>query len=435
MKPIYSIENDLVKTQKRLENSAVPDNVKEKIFEFVGVLREGSGIQEHRESSYFEQLTILSKIMGSSILNPSKSDVIKTISELRGRITIRHTHYSPSTISVFIKTLKKFVKYVNDGELPKFWNDIHAEKIGSRYTQPEEMITYDELQLLLKACRNVRDKALLSVLFDSGIRASELLLLKIGDFKKSSDGMYATLNIQKGSKNYKQRTVVITGDSVVLVPQYIEYLKDNQKDTFSESGFLFIGIGKENLGKNLTYNELIRLIKKISLRSGITKPITPHLFRHSAATRMAVETPIQVFTKQMGWSSNKMADNYTHLDTKGQITAILKSQGIAITEEELKKPLAELPRKCPRCHVLNTGGASYCSNCGSPVKHEDFIKMEEQRNKVLETLNENNLISTEVKNLLDMLPESKDNILTAILRELEKEGKLSERRKKIRNKN
>ena len=126
---------------------------------------------------------------------------------------------------------------------------------------------------------------------------------------------------------------------------YIKYLKDKQKDTFSESGFLFIGIGKENLGKNLTYNELIRLIKKISLRSGITKPITPHLFRHSAATRMAVGTPIQVFAKQMGWSSSKMADNYTHLDTKGQITAILKSQGIAITEEELKKTISRITSK------------------------------------------------------------------------------------------
>lgn len=107
------------------------------------------------------------------------------------------------------------------------------------------MITYDELQSLLNACKNQRDKALISILWDSEIRASELLKLKITDFQKSSEGLYATLNIQEGSKTYKQRTVILTGDSVLLVPQYIEFLKGYQKDKFTEDGSLFIGTDKE----------------------------------------------------------------------------------------------------------------------------------------------------------------------------------------------
>ena len=425
MEPIYNVKGNIESIKKRIENSELPKSVKDKIFEFVNILKEGSGIKEHRQFFYYERLIILSEVLGEKILNPSKQDVIKAIAELRDRITIRHTAYSPSTISDFKKVLKKFVKYVNDGELPKFWNDIHAEKIGSRYNRPEQMITYDELQSLLSACKNQRDKALISVLWDSGIRASELLQLKVKDFQKSSDGLYAVLNIQKGSKNYKQRTVVLTGDSVVLVPQYIEFLKDFLKERFSEDGFLFIGIGKEKPGENLTYDDLRMIIQKVRMRSGIQKPITPHLFRHSAATRMAVDVPIQVFTKQMGWSSNKMADNYTHLDSKGQIMAILKAQGIPINDEELKKPLSKVNRKCPRCHVVNTGSARFCSNCGSPMRSEDFVKVEEERQKVMESLKESNMLSPELQATMDNLPDdSKLDLLASLLLKLEKEGKL-----------
>jgi site-specific recombinase XerD len=431
MEPIYNVKGNIESVKKRLKNSTLPENVKDKIFEFVDVLREGSGIKEHRQFFYYERLIILSEVLGEKILNPSKQDVIKAIAELRDRITIRHTAYSPSTISDFKKVLKKFVKYVNDGELPKFWNDIHAEKIGSRYNRPEQMITYDELQSLLSACKNQRDKALISILWDSGIRASELLKLKVKDFQKSSDGLYATLNIQEGSKNYKQRTVVLTGDSVVLVPQYIEFLKEFLKERFSEDGFLFIGIGKEKPGENLTYDDLRMIIQKVRMRSGIQKPIAPHLFRHSCATRMAVDVPIQVFTRQMGWSSNKQADNYTHLDSKGQIMAILKAQGIPITDEELKKPLSKVNRKCPRCHVINTGSARFCSNCGSPLKPEDFVKVEEQRMKVMEKLKETNMLSPELQSTMDNLPDdAKLDLLASLLLKLEKEGKLAELKKR-----
>ncbi|WP_287960347.1 tyrosine-type recombinase/integrase [Acidiplasma sp.] len=209
MEPIYHVKQNLEKVKQRLKNSDLPDNVKDKIFEFVEVLREGSGIKEHRQYFYYERLLILSEILGEKILNPSKQDVLNAISELWDRTTMRHASYSPSTILDFKNVLKKFVRYVNDGELPKFWKDIHAEKVKSRYSAADQMITYDELQSLLNACKNSRDKAIISLLWDSGIRVSEILKLKVKDFQRSSDGLYATLNIQEGSKNLKYPGIVM----------------------------------------------------------------------------------------------------------------------------------------------------------------------------------------------------------------------------------
>ncbi|MCI2413245.1 MAG: site-specific integrase [Cuniculiplasma sp.] len=450
MAEIYNVSKNVESVKKRLENSGLPKEMKDKIFEFVLTLREGSGIKQHREYYYYERLLILGETFGDKILdskgriNPKEKDVLMVIGKLRDKITIRGTHYSSATISDLKKTMKKFVKFCfkkYNAELPKeeredfpeFWNDIHSEKIGSRYKRPDQMISYEELQAILKACKNIRDKSIISLLWDSGIRASELLKLKIKDFSKSTDGLYAVLNISEGSKNYRQRSVVLTGDSVVIIPQYIEYLKDIQKDRFDQNNHLFVGIGKENLGESLTYEDLRALIRKSVNRAGITKQISPHLFRHSCATRLAVETPLQVFVKQMGWASNKMADNYTHLDKTGQITAILKAQGIEITDEELKKPLSKVNRKCPRCHVINTGSARFCSNCGSPMKQEDFVKIEEEREKVMETLQESDLLSPELKTTMNNLPDdSKLDLLASLLVELEKNGKLEDVKKRIK---
>ena len=68
--------------------------------------------------------------------------MIKAIAELRDRTTIGHTSYSPSSISDFKKTLKKFVKYASDGGLPKFWSDIQAVKNNPNNPTSYHAITF-----------------------------------------------------------------------------------------------------------------------------------------------------------------------------------------------------------------------------------------------------------------------------------------------------
>ena len=419
---VYPIERNVQVAIKRIKDMKAPEQVKEKIIEFVSFLKEANGIGPHREYFYYSRLQQLALLMQDKILNPSKKDVIQVIARLRSTRTNRKTLYSPASISDFKKVLKKFVKYVNGGELPKFWNDIHAEKIRPRYNRPDEMITYDDLQALMKVCRNPRDKALISLLWDSGVRASELLMLRCRDFQRSPDALYATLNVEIGSKTYKHRTVVLTGDSVVRVTEWL------QERDFKPDDPLFIGIGKERPGKPLSYADLRMILRKVAARSGLKKHISPHLFRHSAATRLATENiPMQVFVKQMGWASNRMADNYTHLDNKGQIIAILQSQGIDITDEELNKPASEIPRRCPRCKAINTGSARFCNNCGSPMKTEDYIKIEERKQKAFAALMDSDFTSSIESELLkDASPEFEEEWLLKKLEKLDREGKLSQ---------
>lgn len=439
MKPIYEIERHVDQVKLRLQNSGISETVKDKISEFVSFAKEANDLTKHREYFLYTRLLILASTMdgigkkgNSCILSPTKKEVVSLISRLREMKTLRHTNYSPASISDFKKTLKRFVKYCNEGELEKFWNDIHSEKIGSRYKEPGEMIDYDELQQLVKACNNSRDKAIITLLWDSGLRASELLSLRMKDFQRSPDSMYATIDVSaETSKTRKQRIVVLTGDSVVKVSEWIEERKDTDPDP-RETDFLFVGIGKENMGEALNYADLRMLLQKVLKRSGLKKKVSPHLFRHTAATRFATELPTQVFVKQMGWTSNKMADNYTHLDNKGQIVAILKSHGVPITDEELKKPKSKVTRRCLRCHAVNTGGSRFCNNCGTPLLEKDFHELERERQKVIKTLRDSTLINEKDKEYLkDVSPELQSEILVVILKALKKQGKFDELRKLI----
>ena len=76
------------------------------------------------------------------------------------------------------------------------------------------------------------------------------------------------------------------------------------------------------------------------------------------------------------------------------------------------------------------GSSRFCSNCGSPMKQSDFIKIEEERNTVLETLRNTNMISSELMATMDSLPEdSKTDILASILLRFEKDGTLNKLKK------
>jgi integrase/recombinase XerD len=89
MKPIYDVDKYVESAKLKLQNSNIPDDVKQKIREFVAFMREANGISKHRENFYLTRLKILACVMGSSILKPSKNDVINAIGRLKDTRTNR----------------------------------------------------------------------------------------------------------------------------------------------------------------------------------------------------------------------------------------------------------------------------------------------------------------------------------------------------------
>lgn len=172
---------------------------------------------------------------------------------------------------------------------------------------PKETLTEAEIAVILAACKNVREKAMLSLLAYSGMRNEELCNLKVKDIDFGNN----LVRIIQG-KGSKDRCVPITGECVKTVLKYLaEYSRD-------ETEYLFT-----TLRKNNRYSEwsLRQLVKTVTGRTFIKKRVHPHLFRHSLATNMLMRGA-NIFTiqQQLGHADIKTTMIYLNPKTNRLLT-------------------------------------------------------------------------------------------------------------------
>lgn len=135
--------------------------------------------------------------------------------------------------------------------------------------KPREPLTDIELELVRDACSDIREKALLETLFSTGARVSEISRLKLSDvdFKKKEVHLFG-----KGSKH---RASYINAKMEVYLKKYLATRQD-------DSEFVFVGTRKPY--KQLHNRGIEHIISNIGKRSGIGRPVFPHLIRHSTAS-------------------------------------------------------------------------------------------------------------------------------------------------------
>jgi integrase/recombinase XerD len=157
----------------------------------------------------------------------------------------------------------------------------------------------------------LRDIAVLEVLFATGIRVSELCGLR-------DNGIDLNLGtILVDGKGSKQRQAYIPHQGTVLI---LRRYKDEFKSEIKSTGNFFVN----RIGKPLQSQSVRHLVKKYVKITGISKPITPHTFRHTFATLLLDEgVDIKYIQQFLGHSSIMTTQIYTHV-TKSKKEEILK---------------------------------------------------------------------------------------------------------------
>jgi site-specific recombinase XerD len=150
-----------------------------------------------------------------------------------------------------------------------------------------------------------RDKAILELLFSTGLRVSEL-----ADLKKEN------INLKKeefsvSGKGGKIRVVFLSEQAKYWLKKYIDYRKDMNP-------YLFIShdkrTGKDNEDEPLTTRSIQRIVQKYARVAGITKTVTPHTLRHSYATDLLQNgADIRSVQTMLGHSSITTTQIYTHI--------------------------------------------------------------------------------------------------------------------------
>ena len=151
----------------------------------------------------------------------------------------------------------------------------------------------------------VRDKAILYVLYSSGLRASEVLNLKLTNLILEEEF------IRLIGKGAKERFVPISAVAIDSVNIYIQNLRPELSRKNESSGFLFLN----NRGQQLSRMTLWKIVKKYSLEANINKKVSPHTFRHSFATHMIqAGANLRSVQEMLGHSDISTTQIYTHLD-------------------------------------------------------------------------------------------------------------------------
>lgn len=184
--------------------------------------------------------------------------------------------------------------------------------------KPEHLptcLTLEEVEDLLNAPDlkkkdGIRDKAMLELMYSSGLRVSELLQLE----KSKIDLKHNIVSIV--GKGEKQRKIPVGEYAASFIFDYIEKVRNLNPG--KENKYLFLS----KYGKPLSRQYFFKIIKKYALEVGITKNISPHTLRHCFATHMLENgAQLRAVQEMLGHSNIATTQIYTHVSSKRILSA------------------------------------------------------------------------------------------------------------------
>ena len=236
----------------------------------------------------------------------SKKDLLKlNVNDLMKYLNVL-SDLAPSTVSHNISTLKSFYSYfVKTGKISINPTDaLKSPKLG---THLPTYLTEEEINLLLdikvEDAFTARNKALLELMYGTGLRISEVINL---EFKNIDVEECIVRVMGKGSK---ERIVPINDYALNALNDYLENYRPSMIKT-DINNYLFLN----NHGKQMTRQGVFKIIKKECLLKGIKKDVSPHTLRHTFATHLLQNgADLRIIQELLGHSDISTTQIYTHL--------------------------------------------------------------------------------------------------------------------------
>ncbi len=254
---------------------------------------------------------------------------------------MRNKRYSENTVETYRDGLYRFFRFMKNKEPAEIVNDdlerfhkeyiiaggysqsfqsqvINAVKLffsnrQNRKLDPElidrpkkerklpNVLSKDEVKRILEAPKNIKHRAMLSVVYGCGLRRSELLTLKLADVDSERK-----LLIVRQAKGKNDRLVPLSETIIELLRAYYK--------AFKPKTWLFEG---QKPGTPYSENSLRNVLKHALKKAGIQKPATLHWLRHSYATHLLeAGTDIRYIQEILGHKSSRTTEIYTHVSTQ-----------------------------------------------------------------------------------------------------------------------
>jgi len=265
-------------------------------------LKVEKGLSENSITSYENDICNLLTQVDKNIDDITNKDIINFF------VTLQELGLTNSTIARKRSSIRTYLKFlIEEGiEILSDVDDIPSIKPSQRL--PDVLNVKQMLKLLngisTEKPTDLRNKAMLELMYATGIRISETINLSMHDIYWD-DKLVRVLG-----KGGKQRVVPIAGKSLKYLDEYFKIARPlirKDKDT----DILFLN----RFGNKLSRMGVWKVIAKITLEAGITKNVSPHTFRHSFATHLLeAGANLRVVQMLLGHSSINTTQIYINID-------------------------------------------------------------------------------------------------------------------------
>jgi len=276
--------------------------------EFINYIDVEKGLSKNTKLAYQRDLSQYLKYLEEN----HKIATVINHSDVMEFLLIKRKHLSPSSLARVITSIKMFHRFLvsdNYCEMDPTQN-LDSPHLGLRLPK---VLTFAEVEALLAAPPSdtpggIRNRAMLELLYATGMRVSEIINLKIED-----------VNLKLGylrclGKRAKERIVPIGSEAIKFINIYLNKVRSSHKALSRTPARQPQSLFLNPSGRRLSRQGFWKIIKRYAILSGIKKEITPHTLRHSFATHLLERgADLRAIQEMLGHESISSTQIYTHL--------------------------------------------------------------------------------------------------------------------------
>jgi integrase/recombinase XerD len=282
----------------------VKENSEDQLLdEFMGHIKVEKGLSANTIAAYNRDLLTFFEFLKAREITPlqvRQNDLASFVTEKRPQLAAR-------SLARCLVSIRMFYRFcVTEGKISA--NPARLLSIPKLFQHLPDILSRDEVETLLsqpdgQTVLGKRDKAMLEILYATGLRVTELIGLKMHNINVGA-GFIRTLG--KGSK---ERIIPMGGEAIGALKEYLQNGRPALLQK-SKSPCLFL----TGRGKPMTRQGFWKIVKHHALKAGITRRVTPHTLRHSFATHLleggADLRSVQIM---LGHSDISTTQIYTHV--------------------------------------------------------------------------------------------------------------------------
>lgn len=310
---------------------------------------------DHRHEKLLRHATIMAENVGG--LTAALTDKEATDRIVRW---IHDTYENPETNRDYRVALRMFGRRVLAADEPPEsirWVSAKTPKNYHPVPSRSEMLDWDEdvLPMIEQGSRNARDKALFAVAYEGGFRGGELYDLTVGDVTDHTDGTYIRVDGKTG-----EREVQLIGDALPYLTAWLErehpVPDDPQAPLWS----------KLSEPKRASYQTFLKYFKRAADRAGVTKEVTPTVFRKSNAYYLAkMGANAHLIDDRQGRRRNSPV-TARYIARFGRDADSQYRSLYGVEDDEVDPADDPRPVECVRCGEHTPRHKNRCANCRLP---------------------------------------------------------------------